>query len=165
MPEETRDERAVAALTAAAQSEPADDFSCPVVMTGGCTYFTDGVHRCCTAPLGETAHGTRAHPHSCMCRLTWAVLIRTVPPAGDDALENALTNEVGAPRLREKRPTSSERYAVSTYVWSEWNRITDQIKNIPWWQIHLRRRARKKASRFQDALNLLHNYVPTDEES
>ncbi|MFJ5984345.1 hypothetical protein [Lentzea sp. NPDC092896] len=165
MTEETRPDQIVAALAAESQGMPAGDFSCPVVMTGGCTYFTDGVHRCCTAPLGEPRHGMPAHPHSCMCRATWSVVVRTVPPPGDEELENALTGEVGAPRVREKRPTLFERYAVSTYVWSEWNRINDQIKNIPWWRFHLRHRARRKYKAFGTALNVLQNYVPTSEES
>ena len=85
--------------------------------------------------------------------------------AADELLELALHDELGTPRRRHARPTRSECYAVSTFVWSEWNRINDQIKNIPWWRIHLRHQARKKSSRFQDALNLLHNYVHPDEES
>ena len=82
----------------------------------------------------------------------------------DEALERALTNEVGPPRLRQKLPTSSERYAVSTWVWAEWNRINDQIKNIPWWHINLRRRAARKYRQFQTALHVLHHYVPTQDK-
>jgi hypothetical protein len=79
----------------------------------------------------------------------------------DDRLEALLQSEVGQKRLGVKRPSSSERYTVSTWVWSEWCRITDQKKNIPWWRVHYRWRARRKEVMFQTALHVLQNYVPT----
>lgn len=81
-----------------------------------------------------------------------------------DALERALTNEVGPPRVRQKPPTSGERYAVSTWVWAEGCRIDDQIKNIPWWHVNLRRRAARKSRQFHTALGVLHHYVPARDE-
>lgn len=81
-----------------------------------------------------------------------------------DKLTEALTNEVGPPRLRSMLPTSSELHCVSTYVWSEWNAMGEQIKNIPWWNIHLRSRARKKIRQFGIALDVLHHYVPVREK-
>lgn len=33
-----------------------------------CTYFTDGVHRCCTVPFDDQ-HG--GNPHRCSCRHLW----------------------------------------------------------------------------------------------
>lgn len=35
---------------------------------GTCTYFTDGVHRCCTVPFDDQ-HG--GNPHRCACRHRW----------------------------------------------------------------------------------------------
>ena len=78
----------------------------------------------------------------------------------DEDLEQALQAEVGATRLRGKPPTSDERYAVSSWVWSEWNRVHDQIGNIPWWKVNVRRRAWRKWRRFGVALDVLHHYVP-----
>ena len=81
-----------------------------------------------------------------------------------DKLTEALTNEIGPSRLRSTLPTSSELYRVSTYVWSEWNAMQEQIKNIPWWKIYLRCRARKKINQFQATLHILHNYVPAKDD-
>ncbi|GHH57842.1 hypothetical protein [Lentzea cavernae] len=165
MPEETRDDHVAAALAAEGQAMPADDFSCPVVMTGGCTYFTDGVHRCCTAPLGDPQHGMPGHPHSCMCRVAWSVVQRRLASMQDELLELALNDEVGPARTRHRQPTSSECYAVSSFVISEFNRIDDQIKNIPWWQINRRRQARRKYRAFGTTHHVIHNYVYPSEES
>lgn len=78
----------------------------------------------------------------------------------DEDLERALSKELGPPRLEENPPTSDQRYAVSTWIWSEWCRIDDQIKNVPWWHLYTRFRARKKYTQFQTALGVLHRYVP-----
>jgi hypothetical protein len=80
-------------------------------------------------------------------------------------LEQALINEIGPAYLRHELPTSSERYKVSTFVWAEWNRMADQIKNIPFWKILLRRQARKKIKQFMTTLHVLHHYVPAKGES
>lgn len=82
-----------------------------------------------------------------------------------DKLEQAFTNEVGPAYIKHDPPTSSERYTVSTFVWAEWNRMRDQIKNIPLWKIHLKWRASRKINKFQTALYVLHNYVPAKDES
>lgn len=81
----------------------------------------------------------------------------------DADLERALTNELGPPRVRQKPPTSGQSYAVSTWIWSEWNRMNDQIKNIPWWRVTLRVQARRKSNQFQTALGVIHNYVPSSD--
>jgi hypothetical protein len=81
-----------------------------------------------------------------------------------DKLTEALTNEIGPPRVKNDLPTSTERYHVTTYIWATWNDMLDQIKNIPWWKIHTRRQARKKINKFQNALHVLHHYVPVKDD-
>lgn len=55
-----------------ATAEPTDDFECGTGTPDGlCRYFVDGRHRCCVAPLGDSAHGTTDHQHGCMCGFKW----------------------------------------------------------------------------------------------
>lgn len=86
-----------------ATAEPADDFECGTATPDGlCRYFADGRHRCCVAPLGNTAHGTREHQHACMCGFEW-----TTTPLDDlsGPLSGPLRGEAsGAPAGTEVQP-------------------------------------------------------------
>lgn len=74
--------------------------------------------------------------------------------------------EIGPPMNDNPKPTSSECYAVSSWIAAELRRMPKQIPNIPWWQINRRRLAWKKYRRFGIALDVIHYYVyPTEGEA
>jgi hypothetical protein len=71
--------------------------------------------------------------------------------------------EVGPPMVGNPKPSSSECYAVSSWIATELRRMPKQIEQIPWWQINRRRVARKKCDKFSTAHEVIHYYVYPEE--